>query len=144
MKMRRVPQDHNQALSFCFSISMALFQECAGKVLVEVHPGWKHKLVLVLGIGHGTFLLRRTNLQPAAMSNGHLTVLALTLLLVDSIRQVTEAEVAGGEQTTDHTHSFLHGDQAPLLQMLSMTPALLPLEKGKYKEGFPGTAGKYF
>lgn len=103
MKMRRVPQDHNQALSFHFSIPVALFQECDGKVLVQVHPGWKHKLVLMLRTGHSTFLLRRTNLYPAAESNGHLTVLAFTFLLVDSIRFATEAEVAGGKQTTDHT-----------------------------------------
>lgn len=144
MKMRRVAQDHNQAFSFHFSVPMALFQEYAEKALVQVQPGWKHKLVLMLRTGHSTFLFRRTNLYPAAVSNGHLTVLAFTFLLVDSIRRATEAEVAGGEQITEHTQGFLLGEQAPLLQMLSATPALLPLNKGKYKEGFPGTAGKYF
>lgn len=63
---------------------------------------------------------------------------------MDSIRHATEAEVAGGEQATDHTQGFLPGERAPLLQMLSATPALLPLKKGKYKESFLGTEGKYF
>lgn len=144
MKMRRVAQEHNQALSLHFSVLTAFFQECAGKDLVQVQPGWKHKLVLMLRTGYSTFLLRRTKLYPAAVSNGHLSVLAFTFLLVDSIRCATEAEVAGGEQIIDHTQGFLPGERAPLLQMLSATPALLPLKEGKYKKGFPRNSRKIF
>lgn len=56
---------------------------------------------------------------------------------MESIRCATEAEVAGGEQATDHTQGFLPGERALLLEMFSAIPSLLPLKKGKYQESFP-------